>query len=226
MTPAAWLLAAPALWGAYTWGSHLLTPACVWRGRRTERAVALTFDDGPDPDHTPAVLDLLARESVTAAFFLIGRRTAAAPGLARRIAGSGHDLGNHTLSHRSLWGLGPRETAREMRGGHDAIAQAAGRAPAFFRPPWGKTNLAMFPTLRQLGTPCVFWTVQPEGRHAVAPEEQLRRGTARVRPGGIFDLHDADGVPGAGERLLAALPRLITGLRSEGYRLVPLRDLL
>jgi peptidoglycan/xylan/chitin deacetylase (PgdA/CDA1 family) len=188
--------------------------------------VALTFDDGPDRDHTPAVLDLLARESVTAAFFLIGRRATAAPDVARRIAAAGHDLGNHTLSHRSLWGLGPRETAREMRGGHDAIAQTAGRAPTFFRPPWGKTNLAMFPTLRRLGTPCVFWTVQPEGRHVVTPAEQLRRATARVRPGAIFDLHDADGVPGAGERLLATLPGLIAGLRREGYRLVPLRELL
>ena len=226
MTRAAWLLAAPALWGAYSWGSHLLTPACVWRGRRTERAVALTFDDGPDPEHTPAVLDVLAREEVTAAFFLIGRRAAAAPGVVRRIAAAGHDLGNHTWSHRSLWGLGPRETARELRGGHDVIAQTAGRAPAFFRPPWGKTNLAMFPTLRALGTPCVFWTVQPEGRRAVAPDEQLHRAAARVRAGAIFDLHDADGVPGAGERLLAILPALISGLRGLGYRLVPLRDLL
>ncbi len=226
MRPAAWLLAAPALWGAYTWGSHLLTPACVWRGRRNDRAVALTFDDGPDPEYTPAVLDVLARESVTAAFFLIGHRTVGAPALARRIAEAGHDLGNHTLSHRSFWRLSPGETAREMRGGHDAIAQAAGRAPAYFRPPWGKTNLAMFPTLRQLGTPCVFWTVQPEGRRAVAPAEQLDYAAARARAGAIFDLHDGDGVPGAGERLLAALPGLIAGLRGEGYRLVPLRDLL
>ncbi len=226
MTRAAWLLAAPMLWGAYTWGSHLLTPTCVWRGKRAERAVALTFDDGPDPAHTPAVLDLLAREDVTATFFLIGRRAQAAPGLARRIAAGGHDLGNHTLSHRSLWGLGPGRTAREVQGGHEAIAQAAGRAPAFFRPPWGKTNLAMFSMLRQLGTPCVFWTVQPEGRRAVAPEEQLRHAAARACPGAIFDLHDADGVPGAGHRLLAALPSLIAGLRREGYRLVPLRDLL
>ncbi|HET8577474.1 MAG TPA: polysaccharide deacetylase family protein [Methylomirabilota bacterium] len=226
MTRAAWLLAAPALWGAYTWGSHLLTLACVWRGRRDDRAVALTFDDGPDPEHTPAVLDVLAREGVQASFFLIGRRAARLPALARRIAAEGHDLGNHTLSHRSLWRLGPRETAREMRGGHDVIARVAGQAPRFFRPPWGKTNLAMFATLKALGTPCIFWTVQPEGRHAVTPEAQLRFAAGRARPGAIFDLHDADGVPGAGSRLLAALPSLIAGLRGAGYRLVPLRELL
>jgi peptidoglycan/xylan/chitin deacetylase (PgdA/CDA1 family) len=226
VTRVAWLLAAPALWGAYTWGSHLLAPACVWRGRRDERAVALTFDDGPDPEHTPAVLDVLAREGVQATFFLIGRRAERAPELVRRMVAEGHDLGNHTLSHRSLWGLGPRETTREMRGGHEAIAQAAGGAPSFFRPPWGKTNLAMFPALKALGTPCVFWTIQPEGRRPVSPQAQLRRAAARVRPGAIFDLHDADGVPGAGGRLRAALAPLIGGLRGAGYRLVPLRDLL
>ena len=226
MTAAAWLLAAPALWGAYTWGSHLLTPGCVWQGRRAERAVALTFDDGPDPAHTPAVLDLLLREGVTATFFLIGERAARAPEMVQRIAAEGHDLGNHTWSHRSLWSLGPRATAREIRGGHAAIAEASGRAPAFFRPPWGKTNLAMFPVLRDLGTPCVFWSVQTEGRQAVPPAEQLQRASARVRPGAIFDLHDADGVPGAGHRLLEALPALIAQLRRDGYRLAPLRDLL
>jgi len=226
VSAAAWLLAAPALWGAYTWGSHLLTPGCVWRGRRAERAAALTFDDGPDPGYTPAVLDLLSREGVTAAFFLIGERAARAPELVHRIAAEGHDLGNHTWSHRSFWGLGPGATAREIRDGHAAIAEAAGRAPRFFRPPWGKTNLAMFPVLQDLKTPCVFWSVQPEGRRAVPPAEQLRRAAARTHPGAIFDLHDADGVPGAGPRLLEALPELIAQVRRDGYRLVPLRELL
>ncbi len=227
MRRAAWLAAgaAPAFWGAYTWGSHLLTVGSIWRGSTKRRAVTLTFDDGPDPEWTPRVLDLLEREGVRGAFFLIGRRAETAPAIARRIARAGHDLGNHTWSHASLWRCGPGDTAREIRDGHAAIAQAAGEAPLFFRPPWGKTNLAMFGELRRLGTPCVFWTVQPESRRPVDPAEQARRGTARARPGAIFDLHDADGVPGAGERLVAYLPTLIAGLRREGYALVPLREL-
>jgi peptidoglycan/xylan/chitin deacetylase (PgdA/CDA1 family) len=225
---AAWLLAgaAPALWGAYTWGSHLLTVGSIWRGARDRRAVALTFDDGPDPEWTPRVLDILEREGVRGAFFLIGRRARRAPHMARRIAELGHDLGNHTWSHRSLWRCGPRETEREIDQGHDAISDAAGEAPAFFRPPWGKTNLAMFTTLRRSAVPCVFWSVQPESRRPVAPAEQARRGVARAGAGAIYDLHDADGVPGAGARLVEHLPALIQGLRGEGYALVPLRDLL
>jgi peptidoglycan/xylan/chitin deacetylase (PgdA/CDA1 family) len=218
--------AAPGLWGAYTWGSHLLTLASIWRGPGERRAVALTFDDGPDPDWTPRVLDVLAREGVRAAFFLIGQRARRAPEIARRIAGAGHDLGNHTWSHRSLWRCGPAHTEREIQDGHTAIADAAGEPPRFFRPPWGKTNLAMFGVARQLDTPCVFWTVQPEGRRPVDPAEQARRGIARARAGAIYDLHDADGVPGAGARLVEYLPTLVAGLRAQGYALVPLRELL
>jgi peptidoglycan-N-acetylglucosamine deacetylase len=223
-----WLMAgaAPGLWGAYTWGSHLLTLGSIWRGPRECRAVSLTFDDGPDPEWTPRVLDVLAREGVRAAFFLIGQRARQAPEQARRIADSGHDLGNHTWSHPSLWRCGPAHTEREIADGHVAIADAAGAPPRFFRPPWGKTNLAMFGVARELGTPCVFWTVQPESRRPVVPAEQARRGLARARAGAIYDLHDADGVPGAGRRLVEYLPALIAGLRAQGYALVPLRELL
>lgn len=226
MTRAAWLLAAPALWATYTWGSQLLALGTTRRGRSSARAAALTFDDGPDPAFTPRVLEILAREGVPGAFFLIGARAAAAPDIARRIAADGHDIGNHTWSHRNLWLCGPGETRAEILRGHEAIAAATGRAPRFFRPPWGMTNLAMFAPLRQLGTPCVFWTVQPEGRRPVHPARQLRSAAARVRPGAILDLHDADGVAGAGGRLVEMLPRLIDELRGGGYALAPLRDLL
>jgi peptidoglycan/xylan/chitin deacetylase (PgdA/CDA1 family) len=225
VTRTAWLLAAPALWATYTWGSHLV-PLGHRRGAGGDRRVALTFDDGPDPMHTPRVLDILARERVHGAFFLIGERAAAAPDVARRIAGDGHDLGNHTWSHRSLWLATPRETRRQIERGHEAIARAAGSAPRFFRPPWGMTNLAMSPTLWRLRTPCVLWSVQPEGLHAAPADRQVRYAAARVGPGAILDLHDADGVPGAGARLVAALPALIAVLRDAGFTLVPLRDLL
>jgi peptidoglycan-N-acetylglucosamine deacetylase len=223
---AAWLLAAPGAWAGYTWGSHLLTLGSVWRGPRSKREIALTFDDGPDPGQTPRILDILAAHGAKATFFLIGARAARAATLVRRIAEAGHDLGNHTWSHRSLWLTGPRETARQVRDGHDAIAQAAGAPPRFFRPPWGMTNLALFRELRALRTPCVFWTAQTEGRRQASPGLQVERARRRAAPGTIFDLHDADGVPGAGARIAQALPAMLAMLAAEGYSLAPLRDLL
>ena len=226
MSTTAWLLAAPALWAGYTLGSHLITRGSVWRGSKTGRRVSLTFDDGPDPEQTPRVLDILAAHGVTTTFFLVGERAAREGALVRRIAAAGHDLGNHTWSHRSLWLAGPRETARQVWQGYDAIAQAAGAPPHFFRPPWGMTNLALFSVLGGLGTPCVFWTVQTEGRRPASPALQVERARRRLGPGAIFDLHDADGVPGAGARLVEALPAMIGMLGAEGYSLVPLSDLL
>jgi peptidoglycan/xylan/chitin deacetylase (PgdA/CDA1 family) len=210
----------------YAWGSHVLTLGSVWRGSRAHPLATLTFDDGPDPETTPRILDALAEHGVRGAFFLIGRRAAAAPSLVRQIVAGGHDLGNHTWSHRSLWLCGPRATRREVMDGHDAIAQAAGQPPRYFRAPWGMTNLALFPLLRRLATPCVFWSVQPEGGRAADPARQIARCVRRAGPGAILDLHDADGVPGAGARLAAALPGIVGALRGRGLALVPLRDLL
>jgi peptidoglycan/xylan/chitin deacetylase (PgdA/CDA1 family) len=218
---------APVLaWGAYAWGSQALAVAAACRTPRRRPAVALTFDDGPDPEHTPRVLDRLAATGARATFFLIGERARMHGALVRRMVAEGHQLGNHTMRHRSLWLAGPRRTVREVRDGHDAIAQVAGVPPRFFRPPWGLTNLAMLPVLRRLGTPCVLWTIQPEKLRAVAPAAQVARTLRRARPGAIVDLHDADGVPGAGARIVEALPAMIAGLRARGYAMAALGDLL
>src|SRR5262249_11287951 len=111
--PAAWLLPAPVVWGMYTWGSYLPLFARRRRGSGRERKVALTFDDGPDPEHTPKVLDVLARENVKGTFFLIGQRAAAAPAVVRRIAEEGHDIGNHTWSHRGFRLCCPPQPGRQ-----------------------------------------------------------------------------------------------------------------
>jgi peptidoglycan/xylan/chitin deacetylase (PgdA/CDA1 family) len=226
VTGAAVAVAGAAGWAAYCLGPHLAGRAGTRRGSAGRRAVALTFDDGPDPVHTPRVLDVLARARVAATFFLIGRRAEAADDVARRIAGDGHELGNHTWSHPRLWLAGPGATRDEIERGHEAVTRAARCAPRYFRAPWGLANLAVAPALAALGTPPVLWTVQPEGLGAVDPARQLERSVGRAAPGAIYDLHDADGVPGAGARLVAYLPELIDRLRRGGYALVPLGELV
>ena len=226
MTGVALLGAALGAWVAWAPGAHLAGVGGRRRGTATRRAVALTFDDGPDATWTPAVLDILRREQIRATFFLVGRRASAAPDVVRRAAGEGHELGNHTWSHPRLWLAGPGTTRHEIERGHEAISRAAGTEPRFFRAPWGLGNLAVGAAVARLGTPPVGWTVQPEGLGPVAPERQLARSLARAEAGAIYDLHDADGVPGAGCRVAAYLPALIGGLRRAGYALVPLGDLV
>jgi len=219
-------LGAAAAWAAYAWGAHLLTPGCVWHGPATRRRIALTFDDGPDALWTERTLALLDREKVSASFFLVGERAVRAPDTVKRIAASGHEIGSHGWSHRSLWLCGPHRTEDEIGRAHRVLSDAVGRPIRHFRPPWGMVNAAMFRTLRRHSQRCVFWSIQPEGLRAVPAPQQVEHVVRRAHPGAIVDLHDAEGVRGAPERLLAALPAMIAGLREQGYEFATVSELL
>jgi peptidoglycan/xylan/chitin deacetylase (PgdA/CDA1 family) len=215
-----------AAWIGWAWLPHLLTPACAWRGPRTARRLALTFDDGPDPVWTPRLLDALGAAGVRGTFFVIGKRAAGEPALARRMVAEGHEVGSHSWSHRSLWLCGPRATATEIHRAHDRLADLTGVAPRHFRPPWGMVNAAMFPALRRVGERCVFWSIQPEGQRPRPAARQVAYVLSRAHPGAIVDLHDAEGTPAAPARLLQALPALVDGLRAGGYAFTTVADLL
>jgi len=219
-------LGAAAAWVAYAWGAHLITPSCVWRGPATRRRIALTFDDGPDAVWTERILALLDERQVRASFFLVGERAARAPETAHRIVAEGHEIGSHGWSHRSLWLCGPRRTEDEIRRAHQLLSNAAGRPVRHFRPPWGMVNAAMFVALRHHGERCVFWSIQPEGLRPAPPAQQAEHVVRRAHPGAIVNLHDAEGVRGAPERLLIALPAMIDGLREAGYDFVTVGELL
>lgn len=217
---------AAAAWAAYTWGAHLVAPGCVRRGPATRRRIALTFDDGPDPVWTSRTLDLLEARGVRASFFLVGERAARALEMVRRISTAGHEIGSHGWSHRSLWLCGPRRTDTEIGRAHRLLSDAANRPLRHFRPPWGMVNAAMSRALRRHGERCVLWSIQPEGLRATAATQQAADVLRRAHPGAIVDLHDAEGLDGAPGRLLAALPLMIDGLRSDGYELVTVSELL
>jgi peptidoglycan/xylan/chitin deacetylase (PgdA/CDA1 family) len=220
-------LAAGAAWVGYAWIAHLATPLCVHRGPRAAgRRVALTFDDGPDAEWTPRVVDALAEQRVRGTFFLVGKRAMRAPAAVRAIVAGGHEVASHGWSHRSLWLCGPRRTAEEIDRAQEALATLGGAAPRFFRPPWGMVNAAMFPLLRARRLRPVFWSVQPEGLRPAAADAQAAHVVARAHPGAIVDLHDAKGTPGAPARLLAALPAMVDGLRDAGYEFATVGELL
>lgn len=219
-------IGAVAAWIGYAWLPHLDTRGRVRHGSRSAPRVALTFDDGPDVRWTPVILDILAEHGVRASFFLIGERARRAPRVVRAIADAGHEIANHSWSHRSLWLCGPTRTRLEILRTHEALADLTGQAPRFFRPPWGMVNAALPAVLRECGERAVLWSVQPEGLVPVRAERQVERILRRADAGAIVDLHDAEGTAGAPARLGAALPAAIDGLRAAGYGFATVGQLL
>lgn len=213
-------------WVGYAWLPHLATPAAVRRGPARARRLALTFDDGPDPQWTPRVLELLAARRVRATFFVVGVRAARSPDLVREMLAAGHELANHSWSHPPLWFCGPRRTLAEVSRTHELLADLAGRPPRYFRPPWGMVNVVLPSALGRVGERCVFWSLQPEGLRARPAGVLVSTILRQAHPGAIVDLHDAEGLPGAPARLVAALPAVLDGLRVAGWELVTVTELL
>jgi peptidoglycan/xylan/chitin deacetylase (PgdA/CDA1 family) len=219
--------AGAAAWTAYAWGAQCILPAVAWRrGPEGRHQVALTFDDGPDPAATPRLLRLLGTRDVRATFFLIGERARRHPDVVRAIIDAGHEVGNHTWRHRNAWLLPPAAAAREITEGARILGDILGRPPRLYRPPWGIVNAAALATARRLGLVTVLWSVQHEGLRPRSPAAQLHHVADRLHDGAIVDLHDAPGLPGAPERLLATMPGLLDVLEARGYAAVPVGELL
>jgi peptidoglycan/xylan/chitin deacetylase (PgdA/CDA1 family) len=241
---AAALAAAPELWPPIVAGlaanhavlftaslaprSRLIGPNLVRLPEAAARRgeVAITFDDGPDPEVTPRVLDLLDAHGAAASFFCVGERAAASPGLVREIVRRGHSVENHSHRHSTGFGwYGPWRLARELEGAQAALAAAAGVAPAFFRAPFGTRNPLLDRTLARLGLRLVSWTRRGYDTVDADAPRVLRRLADGLAAGDVLLLHDGvrvrerRGAP----TVLAVLPRLLERLAERGLRPVSLR---
>jgi peptidoglycan-N-acetylglucosamine deacetylase len=218
------LLAAHSLWPQSGWlGPALcrLPEAAAARGE-----VALTFDDGPDPEVTPRVLDLLDQAGARASFFCIGRRAAAHPEIVREIVRRGHRVENHTWSHPNLFAFYPPRAQRlEIERTQETIADAAGRRPAFFRAPAGFRNLFLDRELWGARLTLAAWTRRGYDALASDPAKVAERLLRGLAPGDVLLLHDGSALTGGGNRVaLEALPRLLDGLAARGVYSVPLAE--
>jgi peptidoglycan/xylan/chitin deacetylase (PgdA/CDA1 family) len=183
--------------------------------------VALTFDDGPHPQGTPAVLEALARAGAVATFFLAGEQVERRPGLAREIAAAGHSVGVHCRRHRSLLRLGPRAVRDDLARAERAITDAAGVEPRLYRPPYGVLNAAALAYARRRRWETVLWRREGHDWQPQATTESIvSRLTRHVRPGDVLLLHDADyySAPGSWRNTVAALPPLLERLEEQGLR--------
>lgn len=151
---------------------------------------AITYDDGPDPEHTPRILDELAERGHTATFFVLGERVAHAPAIVRRIVDDGHELALHGMSHRALTTMSNRAALAEVRAAKELVEDLAGTPVRAFRPPYGKHTLGQALGLRRLGLELVIWSGHAWDWLDAAPQAVATRAVANVFPGAILLLHD------------------------------------
>lgn len=185
--------------------------------------VALTFDDGPWPKQTDAVLKILAKYDVPATFFMVGDRVKKRPDLARHVANAGHLIGNHTYHHENLTEVAPARIRDEIAGTNRMISRATGKKVTWFRPPMGKVDSRVYSELKRQKMRPVLWTVDPQDWRDNLKATDIERGVlSAVRPGSVILLHDGGGDQ---REMLKALPKIIRGLRARGYDFVLLDDL-
>lgn len=195
--------------------------AVTFRVRTAQRALALTFDDGPDPRWTPQVLAALARHEATATFFVVGQRAARHPNLLRRVAAAGHAVGSHTYSHADLVGVSSKQAAVELRRTNDTIADVLGTAPTLLRPPYGHLDPVGMLAAAEAGLSVVLWSQRVRASAADGDAQLCLR---QVRPGSIVLAHDGGPTPTA--HLMSTLSQVIAALRGQGYALVDVPTLL
>jgi peptidoglycan/xylan/chitin deacetylase (PgdA/CDA1 family) len=187
--------------------------------------VALTIDDGPDPEVTPRVLELLDAAGAKASFFCIGKDVEQHAALAREMVARGHRIENHSQHHLKLFAaLGPSQMRREIADAQESIAATVGRAPRYFRPTAGLRNPLLDPILARLDLRLVSWTRRPFDTRCGDPAEVVARLTRGLAAGDVLLMHDGnaaqtrDGKP----VILAALPRLLESLQAAGLHSVTL----
>ena len=244
-TAAAGVLVAPTVWpcalGAVAANHAVLTLAGLWprshllgpnltrlpEAAVARREVALTIDDGPDPEVTPRVLDLLDAACVKASFFCIGRRARTASALCREIVSRGHRVENHGYAHSNAFALwGPARMRADIVAAQSLLADTTGQAPAFFRPTAGLRNPFLDPVLRELDLQLASWSRRAFDTVHGDAQRVVQRLMRKVGPGDILLLHDGHAArTHAGQAvILECLPTILTHLQRAGLRPVTLKD--
>jgi peptidoglycan/xylan/chitin deacetylase (PgdA/CDA1 family) len=189
--------------------------------------VALTFDDGPDPESTPHFLDALDALGWRATFFMLGEMVRKAPGLAAEVAAAGHEVGVHGDQHRTLLRLGPRTTHDDIQRAADVIASATGGPPTWYRPPFGTLSVGGLLVARRLGLRVVLWTAWGRDWRAEATGESVAADVLDgFVDGGTVLLHDSDctSAPESWRATLDSFPLLGKGFADRGLVVGPLGE--
>lgn len=183
--------------------------------------VAMTFDDGPHPQNTPRLLDMLRARNIKATFYVIGRSVDLYPQIVRRTVAEGHEMGNHTQTHRLLSKLSDSEVRTELTRCRDAIGRAAGVQPRTMRPPYGGLLQRQREMVyNEFGYPTVLWSVDPLDWKRPGPSVVASRINSGASSGGIILAHDLHA------QTVDAMPAALDGLLRRGFKFVTVSQLL
>jgi peptidoglycan/xylan/chitin deacetylase (PgdA/CDA1 family) len=217
------LITAASLWPRSDWLGPNWTRLPAQSAARGE--IAITIDDGPDPEVTPRVLEVLATFEARASFFCVGERVSRYPDIAREIVRRGHSVENHSQRHRHSFSLlGPRGMAAEIEAAQQSIARVTGQSPRFFRAPAGLRNPFLDPILERLQLQLASWTRRGFDTVNADPDDVYRRLERSLAGGDILLLHDGHAARArAGTPvILEVLPRLLETLNRRQLRPVTL----
>jgi peptidoglycan/xylan/chitin deacetylase (PgdA/CDA1 family) len=202
-----------------------------------DHVVGLSYDDGPHPVHTAEILGELAARDVRATFFVLAEAAERSPALVRQMLAAGHEIGLHGIDHARLTEVSGRSAARAVSTGKRRLEAVTGRPVTMYRPTYGAQGLTQFLTARRLGMEVVFWTAWAEDWRDDTVDAVAGRAVTARHPGAILLLHDTtEDSPvddATGEELPpprfsrgAVTAAVLDGLAAEGYRALPVAELL
>lgn len=187
--------------------------------KTSEKIIAITFDDGPHPEVTPKLLDLLKEENVNATFFCIGQKIEALPEIIQDIHKDGHIVGNHSYTHHRWFDLfSTKKMTLEIEKTNIATTNAIGRNPILFRPPYGVTNPTLKKALQKTDMISVGWSLRSFDT-VNDKEKVIEKLIAKTRPGDVVLFHDTD------EKILAIIKAYLNWLNENGFKIVSLEQL-
>jgi peptidoglycan-N-acetylglucosamine deacetylase len=184
-------------------------------------SIAITFDDGPNAELTPKLLDMLKERGIKATFFVVGKNVEEYPGIVARMATEGHEVANHSWSHPALTKLGVESFRKQIENTNEAIAKATGKRPVLMRPPYGATSVSLNKRLNeQFGLKVILWSVDPLDWKYRNSNRVYNAIIQNTRPGSIILAHDIHATT------VAAMPATLDALLAKGYKFATVSELI
>ncbi|QEZ69940.1 polysaccharide deacetylase family protein [Paraclostridium bifermentans] len=199
----------------------------IKRGSDQKKVIALTFDDGPDEDFTPQILDILKKNNAKATFFVVGQKVGWNPEIVKRAFDEGHEIGNHTFTHINVCNNSPEKLNSEIIKTQEIIKKVTGKEPTWFRPPYRAINESLFNLMKSKDMKVVLWSdfdardwSNPGVGNIISTIEK------NAKNGSIVLLHDYNSIRNDKSQTIKALECIIPELQKQGYEFVTISDLV